>query len=348
MPRRTLVEVNLASIAKEIGISPSTVSRALRDQPSVHPATRARIKEIAEAMGYGAWPKKNPDGKQPHHFMALAQTRSSSSKDRYLAGISRASVSLNACILSHHVPPEDCEAILSRGSQPVAMSTDMVEGLILIHSWPVEIAARLSAKWPTVSIIHHYPNAPIDLIGIEERTGMRTLVTHLMNAGRTRFGFFGLCPSVSWSASRYAGYVEALVCMEIPFDPATTIRLTSAEATSHLVFPPGDWASFVLDQTRSGAVNAWVCSSQMSAYSLVSFLLSEGISIPGQAAVTGFHTTPAIPPGMPDLTSINVPDEELGAAAGRRLVYRVNHRDESPRTILIPGKFHQGQTTPAV
>ena len=346
MPRRTLVDVNLASIAKEIGISPSTVSRALRDQPSVHPATRARIKEVAEAMGYGAWPKKNAEGTQPHHFMALAQTRSSGSKDRYLAGISKAAVFLNACIHSHHLPPEDCEHILHRGSQPVAMSTDMIEGLVLIHQWPLEIASRLAAKWPTVSIVHHYPKAPIDLIGIEERTGVRTLVAHLQAAGRRKLGFFGLCPTVSWSASRYAAYVEAMVCLDLPFDPALTIRIPADEAMFPGTFPPGEWAQTVLEKSRNGAVDAWVCPSEMTGYSLVDFLLAQGISIPGQIAVTGFHSQYAIPAGLPRLTSIDVPDEELGAAAGRRLVYRVNHRAESPRSILISGKFIQGGTTP--
>ena len=344
MPRRTLVDINLASIAKEIGISASTVSRALRDQPSVHPATRARIKEVADAMGYGAWPKKGNE-KQPHHFMALAQTHRSGSKDHYLAGISKASVGLNACILSHHVPAEECEHILDRGSQPVAMSTGMVEGLVLIHFWPTEVAARLAAKWPTVSIVHHYPGAPIDLIGIDERTGMRTLISHLQAAGRRRIGFFGLCPKVSWSSSRYAGYVEAMVSLDLPFDSSLTLRLTPEEALNSGMFSAGAWAADVLELTRSG-VDAWVCPSELIGYSLVSFLMENGVSIPETVAVTGFHATIDAPAGLPQLTSITVPDEELGAAAGRRLVYRLSHRDETTRAILIPGKFVQGKTTP--
>ena len=346
MPRRTLVDVNLASIAKEIGISPSTVSRALRDQPSVHPATRARIKEIADAMGYGAWPKKNKDGNPPHHFMALAQTRTSGSKDRYLAGISKAAVALNACILSHHVLPEECERILDRGCQPIAMSTEMVEGLVLIHYWPPEVAVRLASKWPTVSIVHHYPNSPVDHIGIDERSGMRALIAHLKATGRHRIGFFGLCPSVSWSASRFAAYVEGMVTTELPFDPNLTVRVSSEEAMFPGVFAPGEWANAVLEKTGT-AVDAWVCASELTGYSLVSFLQSRGVSIPGQVAVTGFHSGTTAHPGLPQLTSIDVPDEELGAAAARRLLYRVNHRDESMRSILIPGKFVQGETTPA-
>lgn len=299
-------------------------------------------------MGYGAWPKKGANkGQEPHHFMALAQTRISGSKDGYLAGISKASVGLNACILSHHVPPEECEKVLDRAFQPIAMSTGMIEGLVLIHQWPFEIAQRLAAKWPTVAIVHYYPNASIDHIGIDERAGMRLLVEHLLTAGRRRIGFFGFCPTVSWSASRYAAYIESLVSHDLPFDADLTIRLEPSEATSPELIQPGVWAEPVLARSKS-RVDAWVCASELVGYALLKFLMEHGIGVPDQVAITGFHSGMTTHSGLPELTSINVPDEELGAAAGRRLVYRTNHRDESPRSILIPGWFVQGKTTPAV
>jgi len=312
----------------------------------VHPATRARIKEVADALGYGAWPKKSNKGQEPHHFMALAQTRRSGSKDGYLAGISKASVALNACILSHHVPAEECEKVLDRAFQPIAMSTGMVEGLVLIHHWPIEVACRLAAKWPTVSIIHHYPNSPIDHIGIDERAGMRLLIEHLQAVGRRRIGFFGYCPTISWASSRYAAYIEALLSRELRFDPDLTVRLGSDEAMSPELLAPGPWADAIVEKSKT-SVNAWVCSSESIGYSLLRFLMERGIRVPEQVAITGFHAGMTSHSGLPDLTSINVPDEELGAAAGRRLVYRINHRDESTRSILIPGWFVQGKTTPS-
>ncbi len=44
--------VRLVDIAKRVGVSVMTVSKALRDQPDVSAATKTRIKQIAKEMGY--------------------------------------------------------------------------------------------------------------------------------------------------------------------------------------------------------------------------------------------------------------------------------------------------------
>ena len=49
--------VALEDIAKSLGIAVSTVSRALRELPGIHPTTRERILRQAETMGYVA-PRK--------------------------------------------------------------------------------------------------------------------------------------------------------------------------------------------------------------------------------------------------------------------------------------------------
>ena len=43
---------NLTQIAQDLGLSVTTVSRALKDGPEVHPDTRARVKEVATRLGY--------------------------------------------------------------------------------------------------------------------------------------------------------------------------------------------------------------------------------------------------------------------------------------------------------
>ena len=124
--------------------------------------------------------------------------------------MNRASVALNVSILSHHLHEEECESILNPKFQPPALRSGLVDGLILIHRWPQEVTRPLAEKLPTVAIIHHYPEAPLDHIGIDDGIGMASLVEHLYSTGARRIGFFGLCRQMSWSCSRYAAYIEAL------------------------------------------------------------------------------------------------------------------------------------------
>ena len=44
--------IRLIDIAARVGVSVMTVSKALRDRPDVSAATRARIKKVAQEMGY--------------------------------------------------------------------------------------------------------------------------------------------------------------------------------------------------------------------------------------------------------------------------------------------------------
>ena len=180
MPRKPSSNPNLAAIAKKLGISISTASRAIRNADGISSETRTKVLEAAESLGYDSSRRSSLEiSKNPHHIMALAQCNSPQSDQRYLAGMSRASVTLNLAILSHHISSEECSSILEIKNQPAAMKAGMVEGLVLIHRWPSEIAARLSQKWPMVSIVHHYPETNIDHIGIDDRSGVATLMSHL-------------------------------------------------------------------------------------------------------------------------------------------------------------------------
>jgi DNA-binding LacI/PurR family transcriptional regulator len=261
-----------------------------------------------------------------------------------MAGMSSASVSLNLALLSHHVQPDECASVLEPSLQPPALRAGMVDGLVLIHRWPPEVARRLSQKYPTVSIIHHYPETSIDLIGIDERSGIASLVRHLHAAGHDRIGFFGLCREMSWSRSRFAAYVEAQVCLGLPYDPQQTISIALAEAQSRDPFPDGAWSDALRKQIQQG-VRAWVCASSMTGYTLVRFAQQGGLRIPDDMAITGFHTAVAPPAGFPELTATDAVDEELGAAALWRLDYRLRHPREGNRSILLPANFVQGATT---
>jgi LacI family transcriptional regulator len=251
---------------------------------------------------------------------------------------------LNLALLSHHVQPDDCASVLETSHQPPAMRAGMVDGLVLIHRWPPDIARRLSELYPTVSIIHHYPGTSIDLVGIDERTGMSALVRHLHAAGHSRLGFFGLCREMSWSCSRFAAYVEAHVALGLTYDPAQTVPIEFADGRSPVPFPDGPWGETVMNRINQG-VRAWVCPSSMTGYTLSRFLLSRGVRLREDVAVTGFHTAVGPPPGLPVLTATDAVDEELGAAALRRLDYRLRFPHEGNRSILLPANFVQGATT---
>ena len=345
MARRPSQDINLTAVAKRLNLAISTVSRAMRNAEGVHAETRTRVLEAAKSMGYD-FSRRNPPefDAQPHYIMAMAQCGAPQSDQRYLTGMSRASVTLNLAILSHHATVEECENVLDPRYQPAALKAGLVEGLVLIHRWPTDVAAQLSQKWPTVSIVHHYADTQIDHVGIDDRTGVAVLMDHLRKGGHTRIGFFGLCRQMSWACSRFSAYVESLMRLGLSYEPRNVFEISLEAASTPTPFDCQDQLGAILGRVSAG-VDAWVCSSSACGYSLCRGFLNRGLRIPDDVAVVGYHQNQPGASDLPLMTSTAVADEELGAAALRRLLHRFSHPDESQRSVPLPARFAQGETT---
>ncbi|MBC8011616.1 MAG: LacI family DNA-binding transcriptional regulator [Burkholderiales bacterium] len=351
MARPSSQRVNLASIAERLGVSISTVSRALRGQGGIHPETETRIVGLAHQMGYHtrATPRVEaaPGRSELRHVLVLSQSSSPHVDQRYMAGMSGAAVSANVAILSHLVAEQDCRTILDPRLGPASLRAGLVKGIVFLHRWPQDVIAQISESFPTVSIVHDFPGTSADLIGVDDRAGVAELVAHFMEAGHRRIGFFGLCPGVSWSGSRFAAYVEALFRHGLEFDAKDVVRLDEAAALSPSEFGADDWAKKI-DERRRAGVDAWLCASAITGRSLCRHFIETGTEMPRDVALASCHGGSArTSVGLPPITTTDVVDEELGAAAVRRLMTRIENPRESRRSILVPCRLSVGTTTRA-
>ncbi len=334
--------VALEDIAKRLGIAVSTVSRALRDLPGIHPATRAKVVREAEALGYISPRKRgNEQGVQPRSILTL--TIGGEVSPDYLSGMSRASLALNFSLLSYSFSHAESRMILDPAHQPPALKMGLVAGIVLVYRWPEEVVQALCQKYPVASLIIHYPGQPVDLIGIDHLGGVFALASHLRDGGHRRIGFFGLCPDESWARSRFAAYVEALISLRLPFDMADVVRIEDSADVAHFPFQDDALFDRVADKIRGG-VTAWICADDKMGYSLCAGLARRGLRVPDDVAVTGFHQRRP-QTDLPLLTSTKVDEELLGQAALRRLAYRLDQPGETPRIILMPSQFVKGKTT---
>lgn len=334
---------NLRQIADELGLSASTVSRALRDLPGIHPETRQAVFETAQRLGY-----RGGEINQQQTFrniLTVSQSIGSRTDNQYLSGMSRAAVALNMSLISHHYLPEECNHLLIPEYQPRALAANQVEGAVLIHRWPPDVAAVLRKKMPVVSIIHEYPDVDVDVVSLDDRSGVAELVRHLLDGGYRRVGFFGLNPEMTWSRSRFSAYVEAMVRFGLQWSMDDVVPVTMAEASSEVPFVDCPSLQVASRCVRSG-VDAWIAASELTARSLYLHLKSTGVKVPKDVGITSFHASSnrgAV--GDVIFTTMDAPSAELGASALRRLVHRIEGTDAVRRTILLPCAFRQGTTT---
>jgi DNA-binding LacI/PurR family transcriptional regulator len=344
MSRKRSTTATLTTIAQHLNCSIATVSRALHNGHKLNPETVRRVEDAAQTMGYTSPPRRVKESALHHNILTLTQSSNSRTNQDYLVGMSRASISLNLSILSHHLDAKHCADILVPAQQPMPMRQRLVDGLVLIHRWPDEVVQALSRQWPLVSIIHEYPDVEVDYVGVDDRLGFYRILRHLHDGGHRRVGFFGLCPEISWSRARFAAYVEGLIYFGWAYHPEDAVKISLEKAQAPHRFDMAVLGPYVQAQMQQG-VDAWVCSSIVTAYSLCHYLLDQGVRIPEQVAVVGYHAQCEQPPGLPQLTSTRVDDEELGACSLRRLIHRLYHPKEPSRSILLPPELVMGETS---
>jgi DNA-binding LacI/PurR family transcriptional regulator len=337
--------VTLDDIAKKLGITISTASRALRDLPGIHPTTRARIVEEAKKRGYVAPRKRKQDAVPPRNVLTL--TLGGEVPSLFLSGMSQASLQFNFSLVSHHFSPAEGHRILDPKFQPHLLRMGLVSGIVLIYKWPDEVVEMLSRKLPVVSLIVQYPNLPVDLIGIDHVDGMVSLIRHLQKAGHQRIGFFGLNSESSWSHSRFGAYMEVMAALGLPLDLNDVIKIEDTRAMAIFPYQNDRVYDRVTGKIKQG-VRAWVCADDVIGHSLCAGLVQRGVKIPEDVSITGFHRHRFPSSTLPELTTVTIREELLGISALRRLAYRLDHPDDQTRSILLPPQFYQGQTTAKV
>jgi DNA-binding LacI/PurR family transcriptional regulator len=336
--------VNLSSIATKLGISISTVSRAMRGSTGIHPTTRRQVLATAESLGYLTADSAPVKADTTLQVLTLSIARGASIDTGYLSGISRAAVSFNVSLLSHHYQPEDVEKIFDESHQPLALKAGKLDGIILMHRWPEKVIRKLHQLYPLISIVHSYSDSVVDVVRLNETEGMTSLVRHLASLGHKKIGFLGHCPEVSWARARHAGYIEALSSQGMAYHADHVLPVSLQEALEEDLIVEFTAAEAVRKLIAQG-VTAWISANESIGYSLARGLISRGVRLPEDASITGFHTFMRPPYGLPILTSVKCPPEELGENAMRFLTSKIAKPDILPCTVLLPCTLVVGATT---
>jgi LacI family transcriptional regulator len=342
-----LPAAKMRTIAEKLNLSVATVSRALRRIPGINPETRARVMQTAAQLGYHS-PKTYraeplASGHLHHIGVLVEMPTNQMPPDSYIIGMSDAAMTLNASLVIHYVKADQCERILEPEFQPRAMSSGLLSGLILVFRWPAEIVRELTRTTPAVSIAHKYTGVATDVLGIDNQEGIDVLMRHLHGLGHRKIGFLGRCGELHWSSMRFGAYVASLTSLGLEYQPGWVVdadfeRLTNLES---------NWDEFCAraGQLASEGVSAWICASEPVGWQLTAWLRAHDIRVPEDVSVAGFHPPDSPPPDKPMLTSVRTSYQAIGAAALKRILYRIQNPAESTRTILFPGELHIGQTT---
>jgi LacI family transcriptional regulator len=302
--------VRLKDIARHAGVSVMTVSKALRDEPDVSVATKARIKALALQMGYV--PDTSAQGLRTRTTKLLGLVVPSTMNPVYariVFAIEQGVHELGYDLLLTHTQnlPDREEACLRR------LLARRVDGLFITPVYRFEAEARiyqevLARKVPTVLL---GPPAPFcksfASVESDEQTASYTATQHLLKLGHKRIAYLTGPPVTPWAHERFEGYRRAL-------------REARIEVDDKLVYAAG---STIEDGTKAGLqllnescpATAIQAVSDSVAIGCAEALFSRGLKIPNDLSLVGFGNIMAAEYFRVPLTTLRQPKFRLGTAA---------------------------------
>jgi LacI family transcriptional regulator len=316
--------VNQKLIAKQLKLSPATVSKSFRNHPDIKPETRARVLDHAARLGYhlelNGRSTRFPQPMTESRFFAVLIHDNHGPGFRdfagqgYVTGLSEAAARFDVSLIVHRFSG-DSRQILDPAHQPPAMRRGALEGLILIHRYDGDVVRELAAQIPCLTLTFFVPGAPCDHIDSNHIGAMSKLVGHLHNLGHRRIGYVGHPNRPANSIARFGAFAQAMARYNLSLDLTDVVNVYGA---MH------DWdAQADLVQMRSSrGVTAWVCSVDTVGYELQRRLKERGILVPEHVSVTGYDADEPMY-GLPALTSVRVPFTQMGSYALSRLIERI-------------------------
>ena len=206
-----------------------------------------------------------------------------------------------------------------------------VDGIIMFSGCLANAAVKDFAKrCPIVVTGRHLPAPHTYSLPIKDRLGAMLAMRHLIGLGHRRIAFIAGSENHPDALERLAGYREALQEARISFDPRLVAR--------------GDWqeeggliaTTQLLEAGR--AFTAVFCVNDQTAHGAYLALFRHGLKVPEDVSVVGFDDLPSSSYSLPPLTSVRQSVRVLGERAAEAVLALAAGRRpqvESPPVELV-------------
>lgn len=316
----------LADIARALGVSKMTVSRAINNHPEISPETRARILEAAQRMNY-----------RPNQYARALTTNRS-----YLLGVVVPD-------LMHSYFAEICRGIETiakpRGYQNLICSThedaaneeDEIEallprtdGLIVASSaLPTETKfyRRLTRERAKLVLIdRQLEGLRCPMVTTDDVKVGLLATNHLIGLGHRRVGHLK-GTAASTAQMRFEGYKKALLKNRIPFDASLVRECGFSEEDGYRSMK--EWLA------TNHAPSAIFAANDPAAIGAMTAINEGGLRIPDDVAIVGGGNIHYGDMLRVPLTTVAWSTSEMGQNAARLLVAMVEGKKRPKETHII-------------
>jgi LacI family transcriptional regulator len=327
--------VTIADVALQAGVSTQTVSRVINNKAEISSETRQRVLDVIQRLGY-----------RPNRV-----ARSLVTQQTFTIGL----------VIPDIANPFFSE--LTRGAEDVAwengynvllcntvekeerekaslhlLEETRVDGVILCSSRidQNELFPLLESFRAVVMVNRPAPARVAGVVRIDDFEGGFSAANYLLRVGRQELAFLA-GPVKSFSGcERLRGGVEAMKAQGLLADPARTRFCPPKRQAGY------DEAIDLLK--RDPAINGLVCYNDLVAVGALQACTELGRDVPGDVAIVGFDDIVLSRVVCPPLSTLSISKVQMGAAAARMLLDRMQGREEQDEIVMKPNLVLRGST----
>jgi LacI family transcriptional regulator len=323
-------DLTLEDIAKQAGVSRSTVSRVLNDQPNVRKDVRERVQIVIESTGFHPHAAARTLASQRSWIIGLVIPHSVSFifTDPYSShltkGIAQACNQHNYTLALFLVDTKEDErkiftSITRKG---------LLDGVLVQsgHDGDQQIIGHLvDANMPQVVIGRPFRSDNVSYVDIDNINAAFNAVTHLIRLGYKRIGTVTGPEGSSASLDRKAGYIKALNERGFSIDESLIVEGDFTESGGY----------YAMKKLLSAKPEAVFVASDVMAMGAMRAIRESGLRIPDNIALVGFDDLPLAALSDVPLTTVRQHVVQFGAKAFEILTDLIENGIEPPRHIIM-------------
>lgn len=326
--------MTLKEIAREAGVSPSTVSRVINQSNSnaASKETQNRIWEIVRRTGYtpnssarNLKSGKSETPREPFRSIACLFARTPDDiTDPFFSYLAR-SIEKEAFKQNYILKYSFTSIDIQHPSTFHLITNNQVDGVAILGRCDKQLLSFLKKYFNYVIYTGlNSLNAKYDQVLCESLLASEAAIEHLIELGHREIAYVG----ETINEERYTGYVSTLSKHNLPFRNEYISNVTLSSEGGY------NGTKALLKRTRN--MTAIFSPNDLTAIGVIHALQEAGLRVPADVSVISIDDIDMAQYLSPMLTTIHIPLDEMGKTAAKILIDRIQGGHHLPMKISLP------------